>query len=1409
MKEVRPDMYYETHSLNELLPSEPEKLEPMLRDLARHVEAKHAKPLPMKVFEMRGELVEAFRCLQGGKNIGKVVVRVEPTPSKSALWDGDGAVLVTGGLGGLGIVTAETFVELGARCVVLASRSGKIKYDGQGLEARLEALRATGVAVVLERCDTGDESQVAEMLVRVRNAHGPLRAVVHAAGVLSDSMLSKQDEESMSRVFAPKAEGAWFLHKHTQADKLDVFLMFSSVASLFGNIGQANYSAANAYMDELARWRVGHGLAGLSVQWPAVSGVGMAAAMDERVKVDKSLSVGVATVKQVLKQLVAATGLSEPVQAVLPRGMLVEGAMPASVAPLTSSVKVRIDRPRIAAPSAARGHRPTTGMGGATRARDTSGGGRFMGMSREVARATVFAEVLGTVGELLGLEDEKGVDPEASLMESGLDSLAGTQLVRELGEKLGVSLAPTALFDYPSVNALADHLTDLAAPNSGLQSDSGGSMSTPAAGPAIAFTSTAAETSALPGGGSGSVFDEGAFDEFDDDDDLGGGSAAAVAAAAERQMAPLPGISGSVWSALSPQLRERLVSAVSAVSPGDETGTSDPSARRYQSMRKVTEDFEDEDDEDEVGGSSPSGARSAVEAAKSGSMPRSPTRAPVNRFGREPSAPCVYSTASSMQQAAGLLLAGGVLSLGASPGVRIAFGATFSGNRPLGSASLGLAVALLGLPLGLLVSGVGMALAALAFKWLVVGQQVPSALPMASHAYVRWWTMTLVVETAQTFVLAPLKGTTAMVWWLRALGATVGENVVVDSVSISDADLLVIGDGTVIQRDAVVRCSRVVPMEAQLQLQALVLGRHVAVGPLAHVVAPLPSGKAGGAASSSPPPTSLGRASLGTAAVVRDGTRLAAMASTDRADGGSTDVMQGTFTPLLSKREQCQGLAAVLLLHTLSLVPSQLLTRAAVGAALEQGGQVGPMLGAAASVALALTLLPGLMYCVLLVLVKRLVVGSFLDGENQDTDTPSAGAGMLGQKLGRRLRYWAWSRLLASPLYLGTLMPFAFTPAVPWFFRLLGATVGQGVWMVPPNSLAEFDLLEISDGCFSGGDYSLFPTSQDGVSRRLTWAKESGVTDRAVCLSGASLGERSVVGDMTTVGAPVPANSITVGAPLMRFPLPNLDAGARPQTAQGVLGRLQATAVVFGSLVAPLVLLPGLLMPGLLLLMPGMLFLHSVSHSTAEAAACAPPTLADVSHFTIALVLAAAYLVLGLGAVWLATALKHVALGTMVEGRHPFGSVYMLKWSAFNFSIVPAVHRYFTKHLRGSTLFNAFLRLNGAKVGQQVYYMGVLEASADFDLLQLGDRACVEADVRLQAHEVIGGHLAHRPIMVGAAAHIGSRSNLLAGATMQASSRLTDQSLLLGRSEAKPGQIWDGLPATLVRQPSALRAPRL
>jgi len=185
---------------------------------------------------------------------------------------------------------------------VLVSRSGRVKYADQGLEDRLERLRASGAEVVIEQCDMGVESEVEAMLVRVRTEHGPLRIVVHAAGVLADGLLEKQDAESMRRVFAPKADGAWFLHRHSKLEYLDSFILLSSISSLLGNAGQLNYSAANSFLDELAQWRIAQGLPTKSIRLPGVAGIGMAAAMDEGSALSSDVMIVSDTVRYVLFQ---------------------------------------------------------------------------------------------------------------------------------------------------------------------------------------------------------------------------------------------------------------------------------------------------------------------------------------------------------------------------------------------------------------------------------------------------------------------------------------------------------------------------------------------------------------------------------------------------------------------------------------------------------------------------------------------------------------------------------------------------------------------------------------------------------------------------------------------------------------------------------------------------------------------------------------------------------------------------------------------------------------------------------------------------------------------------------------------------------------------------------------------------
>mgnify|MGYP001987772412 CR=1 FL=1 len=155
--------------------------------------------------------------------------------------------------------------------LTLASRSGRVARDGQGLASQLHGLGARAEVVA---CDSADPSDTCALIGRC----GKLVGVLHAAGTLRDRMARQMSSSDVELVFGPKAVAASLLHHATTRAPLATLLFFSSVASTFGNVGQANYAAANAYLDALARGRRAHGLAARSAQLPLVGGAGMGAA---------------------------------------------------------------------------------------------------------------------------------------------------------------------------------------------------------------------------------------------------------------------------------------------------------------------------------------------------------------------------------------------------------------------------------------------------------------------------------------------------------------------------------------------------------------------------------------------------------------------------------------------------------------------------------------------------------------------------------------------------------------------------------------------------------------------------------------------------------------------------------------------------------------------------------------------------------------------------------------------------------------------------------------------------------------------------------------------------------------------------------------------------------------------------
>ncbi|MGW3852565.1 SDR family NAD(P)-dependent oxidoreductase, partial [Streptomyces fagopyri] len=201
-------------------------------------------------------------AVRGGQVLLPDLAPVEPGTGQSGL--ASGTVLVTGATGALGSTLARHLVTThGVRGLLLTSRRGP---DAPGAAALRDELTALGADVTLVACDTAERAQVERLLAAVP-ADRPLTAVVHAAGVVDDKPVTALDPERFDRVLRPKADGGWLLHELTADRDLSAFVLFSSAAGTFGSPGQANYAAANAFLDALASHRHSLGLPASSLAW--------------------------------------------------------------------------------------------------------------------------------------------------------------------------------------------------------------------------------------------------------------------------------------------------------------------------------------------------------------------------------------------------------------------------------------------------------------------------------------------------------------------------------------------------------------------------------------------------------------------------------------------------------------------------------------------------------------------------------------------------------------------------------------------------------------------------------------------------------------------------------------------------------------------------------------------------------------------------------------------------------------------------------------------------------------------------------------------------------------------------------------------------------------------------------------
>ncbi|MEQ1515684.1 MAG: SDR family NAD(P)-dependent oxidoreductase, partial [Usitatibacteraceae bacterium] len=253
-------------------------------------------PLPYHAFEAE-DIVDAFRYMQQARQIGKIVITyhheivpsyfaptvgavdaltgiANPESAPRLILSGEATYLVTGGLTGFGLKTAQWLAAKGAMHLVLIGRRGGATEEAS---AALAALKAAGVSVLVAACDVTDETALAKLLSDVTGSMPPLRGIVHAAAVIEDSMIRNVTPEQLHRVLGPKILGTQYLDVLTRGMTLDFFVLFSSATTLFGNPGQGSYVAANSAMEAVAanRRRAGYGTT--CVRWGAIDDVGFLA----------------------------------------------------------------------------------------------------------------------------------------------------------------------------------------------------------------------------------------------------------------------------------------------------------------------------------------------------------------------------------------------------------------------------------------------------------------------------------------------------------------------------------------------------------------------------------------------------------------------------------------------------------------------------------------------------------------------------------------------------------------------------------------------------------------------------------------------------------------------------------------------------------------------------------------------------------------------------------------------------------------------------------------------------------------------------------------------------------------------------------------------------------------------------
>ena len=430
---------------DQLMVERPELTTRLFREIMRLFEQGVLRPLPYRVFPAE-RVVEAYRYMQQAKQIGKIVVSFADGVPQAAVthakaikpvFSRDGTYLVTGGLGGFGLKTARWLAKHGAGHLVLLSRRGDQMPDAAAAVAELEAAGAT---VDIRACDVTDAARLQTLINDIQQKLPPLKGIVHAAMVLNDGLIRNLDRTRFNAALRPKMLGAWNLHRLTMPLPLELFVVYSSATTFIGNPGQANYVAANLYLEALIALRRAKGLPGTSVCWGAIGDVGYLARNEE--------------IKDALQSRLGGKALDSN-QALQQLGeMIVSGRSGVAIIDfdwhtlslfLSATRSPRFDKLRRAAGK--------SGDMGETEDIHALIANHTEDEVREILQELLTKEI----AEILRLPPER-IPLDRSLYDIGMDSLMGVELVLGIEKRFGINLPVMALSEGPTITRITERL---------------------------------------------------------------------------------------------------------------------------------------------------------------------------------------------------------------------------------------------------------------------------------------------------------------------------------------------------------------------------------------------------------------------------------------------------------------------------------------------------------------------------------------------------------------------------------------------------------------------------------------------------------------------------------------------------------------------------------------------------------------------------------------------------------------------------------------------------------------------------------------------------------------------------------------------------------------------------------------